>query len=94
MDTAYNKHAEAVAKAVRMRADLDKKRNQKKQIEDHAVKKFLRSRAFKTIVNRAVAANMDKCANLRGLIASTRSLTRFCAFVQKQEMEQADRSKI
>ena len=59
VDTAYNKHAEAVAKAVRMREHLERRRKQKKQLEENAVKKFLHGGAFKTIVNRAVTENME-----------------------------------
>ena len=60
VDTAYTKHAEAVAKAVRMREHLEQKRKQKKHSEDDAVKKFLHSRAFKTIVTRVVAETMER----------------------------------
>ena len=65
VDTAYNKHAEAVAKAVRMREHLEQKRKQKNQIEESAGMKLLHSRAFKTIVKRAVAENMETCVNPR-----------------------------
>ena len=40
-------------------------KKQKKQIDEHAVKKFLHSRAFKTILNRAVADSIEQLAQIR-----------------------------